>query len=73
MFVVMVDKAKIVEEVRDRERSQVKGKKDLGSSGSIQCLKKWVIFIGPFRIEASIASNEISRCVDYRKCHSDKC
>lgn len=80
MFDVLTDKAKRVEEVKhielerkDRERAQSKVKKDSGPSGLVQRTKKRAKSDGPPRNEASVASNVISRCADYRRHHPGEC
>lgn len=80
VFVILIDKTKILEEVkctkcekRDRERGQSKVKMDSGPSGSIQRPKKWASSDVPPKNEASVTCNVIPRCADYERCHPGEC
>lgn len=69
VFAALVEKTKISEEVkhteyemRDWERDQVKLKRDLGLSNSVQHPKKRATFDRPPRIEVPTALNKIQLC-----------
>lgn len=57
----------------DRERVHSMVKKEVGTFGSFQRLKKQVRPDGPIRVEAFVASKKIVRCVDYGRQHPDEC
>ncbi|XP_017628646.1 uncharacterized protein LOC108471557 [Gossypium arboreum] len=76
VFAILVDKAKIVEEVkriecerRDCEKDQNKVKRDSGPSGSVQRPKKWARLDKPSRPETPAVGTKIQQCIDCKKCH----
>lgn len=80
VFTVLVDKEKIVEEVkrthykrRDREKDQNKTKRDSGLSASGQRIKKWTRFDRPPRVEAPAVVTGIQLCSDCGEHHPDEC
>lgn len=80
MFAILTDKVKIAKEIKhtkrekqDRERAQSKGKKKLGPFGFVQRPKKWARIDSPPRVEALVASNAITHCVDYGRRHLGEC
>lgn len=80
MFAAVVDKAKILEEVKciererkDQKRTQSNMKKYYGPSGSIQRPKERARVDGLSRNEVSITSNMIPRCTDCVRRHLSEC
>ncbi|XP_052485121.1 uncharacterized protein LOC128040417 [Gossypium raimondii] len=76
IFAVLVDKAKIEEEVkrtkrkrRDRKRDQSKTKRDSSPSGSGQHSKKRARFDRPPRAKAPVVMTMVQLCSDCRKHH----
>lgn len=80
VFAVLINKAKIVEEVkhserkrRDSERAQGKVRKDSSPFSFVLCPKRRARSDGPLKTKFSVPSNEILRCVDYKMHHPNEC